>query len=175
MLKFYYDFIDKYIDRSDFEMCQMDTDSNYFAFSEDDIEKLIKPEMREEYQRDKINFLTSESEEFHPTFQVDGVQFTYKMYDKRKPGLFKVECKKDKIVSLCSKMYCSSDITEKEIKYSCKGIQHQNNDITYRRFENVLLHGAKDTAINKGFRYVDGYMKSYEQNKKVYLMHIIKG
>ncbi len=27
----------------------MDTDSNYFAFSEDSIEKLIKPEMREEY------------------------------------------------------------------------------------------------------------------------------
>jgi hypothetical protein len=60
MLEFYYDFIDKYIDRSDFEMCQMDTDSNYFAFSDDDIEKLIKPEMREEYQRDKINFLPSE-------------------------------------------------------------------------------------------------------------------
>ncbi len=80
--------------------------------------------------------------------------------------MFKVECKKDKIVSLCSKMYCSSDITEKEIKYSCKGIQHQNNYITYRRFENVLLHGAKDTAINKGFRYVDSGMKSYEQTKK---------
>jgi hypothetical protein len=63
-------------------------------------------------------------------------------------------------------MYCSSDITEKEIKYSCKGIQHQNNNITYKRFENVLLHGAKDIAINKGFRYVDSGMKSYEQEKK---------
>ena len=63
-------------------------------------------------------------------------------------------------------MYCSSDITEKEIKYSCKGIQHQNNNITYSKFENVLLHGAKDTAINKGFRYIDGFMKSYEQSKK---------
>jgi hypothetical protein len=63
-------------------------------------------------------------------------------------------------------MYCSSDITEKEIKYSCKGIQHQNNNITYKRFENVLLHGANDIAINKGFRYVDSGMKSYEQEKK---------
>jgi hypothetical protein len=31
----------------------MDTDSNYFAFSEDSIEKLIKPEMREEYEKEK--------------------------------------------------------------------------------------------------------------------------
>ncbi len=56
MLDFYYNFIDKYIDRSDFELLEMDTDSNYFAFSEDSIEKLIKPHMREEYEKDKYNF-----------------------------------------------------------------------------------------------------------------------
>jgi hypothetical protein len=58
MLDFYYNFIDKYIDRSDFKLLEMDTDSNYFAFSEDSIEKLIKPEMREEYENDKIYFST---------------------------------------------------------------------------------------------------------------------
>jgi hypothetical protein len=47
MLEFYNDFIDKHIDRSDIEMVEMDTDSNCFAFSEDSIEKLIKPEIRE--------------------------------------------------------------------------------------------------------------------------------
>ena len=31
MLDFYCNFIDKYIDRSDFELLEMDTDSNYFA------------------------------------------------------------------------------------------------------------------------------------------------
>jgi hypothetical protein len=78
MLQFYNNFIDEYIDRSDFEVCQMDTDSNYIAFSGDSIEKLIKPHMRQGYQKDKYNFLPSESEKFHPTFQVDGVRFTYK-------------------------------------------------------------------------------------------------
>jgi hypothetical protein len=29
MLQFYYNFIDTYIDRSDFELLEMDTDSNY--------------------------------------------------------------------------------------------------------------------------------------------------
>ncbi len=42
MPQFYYQFIDKYIDRSDFELFKMDTDSNYFAFSQDNIDKLIK-------------------------------------------------------------------------------------------------------------------------------------
>ncbi len=67
----------------------MDTDSNYFAFSENSIEKLIKPVMWEEYEKDKYNFLPLESKELHPTFQVDGVKFTWAQYDKRKPGLFK--------------------------------------------------------------------------------------
>jgi hypothetical protein len=120
MLDFYYNFIDKYIDRSDFELLEMDTDSNYFAFSEDSIEKLIKPEMKEEYENDKYNFLPSESKELHPTFQVDGVRFTWAQYDKRRPGLFKVETTKDKMISLCSKMYCASDTTEEKIKFHVK-------------------------------------------------------
>jgi hypothetical protein len=32
MLEFYYDFIDTYIDRSGFDLLEMDTDSSYFAF-----------------------------------------------------------------------------------------------------------------------------------------------
>ncbi len=81
----------------------MDTDSNYIAFSEDSIEKLIKPHIREEYEKDKFNFLPSESQELHPTFQVDGVRFTYEMYDKQKPVLFKEEKTTDILISLCSK------------------------------------------------------------------------
>jgi hypothetical protein len=167
MLQFYYNFIDKYIDRSDFEVCQMDTDSNYIAFSEDSIEKLIKPHMRQEYEKDKFNFLPRESEELHPTFKVNGKSFTLAKYDKRTPGLFKEEKRTDKLISLCSKMYCCSDLDEKEKpKYSCKGIQHQNNEITYKRFENVLFNKDQDIVLNKGFRYVGGCMKSYEQVKK---------
>jgi hypothetical protein len=50
----------------------MDTDSNYIqyiAFSEDSIEKLIKPHMREEYEKDKYDFLPSDSDELHPTLE----------------------------------------------------------------------------------------------------------
>jgi hypothetical protein len=58
-LDFFYNFIDKYIDRSDFELLDIDTDSNYFAFSEDSIEKLIRPEMAEGSHR-----LTGRQQEF---------------------------------------------------------------------------------------------------------------
>jgi hypothetical protein len=34
----------------------MDTDKNYFAFSEDSIEKLIKPEIRDENEKDQYIF-----------------------------------------------------------------------------------------------------------------------
>jgi hypothetical protein len=162
MLDFYYNFIDKYIDGSDFELLEMDTDSNCFAFLEDSIEKLIKPEMKEEYENDKYNFLPSESEELHPTFQVDGIKFNYAQYDKRTPGLFKTEETTDKMICLCSKMYCCSDLDEKKFKLSCKGIQKDVNNVNYQKFHNLLFNKHKDQVLNKGFRYIDGYMKSYE-------------
>ncbi len=65
----------------------------------------------------KINkekdFRPWESNELHQTFQVDGVRFTHAQYDKRTPGLFKEEETTDKMTSLCSKMYCCSDVTGK--------------------------------------------------------------
>ena len=146
-------------------MVEMDTDSNYFSFSEDSIEKLIKPHMRKEYKKDKYNFLPSESSTLHPTFTVDGKPFTMKQYEKRTPGKFKIECEKDKIIALCCKMYCCSDMDEKEIKVSCTGIQ-KSNDVSYKKFENVLFNNEKDVAVNTGFRYLNGGMNTYVQQKK---------
>jgi len=33
MLQFYYDFVDRYVDREDYELAEMDTDSLYMALS----------------------------------------------------------------------------------------------------------------------------------------------
>ena len=68
MLQFYYNFIDKCINISDFELLEMDTDSNYFAFSEDSINKLIKPHMKEEFEKEKYIFLPRESQELRLLF-----------------------------------------------------------------------------------------------------------
>ena len=89
------------------------------------------------------------------------------------------------MISLCSKMYCAAEDTDycdccacKNIeckcvkkckcafKFSCKGIQKAGNNVNYKKFEDVLFNKHEDKVLNKGFRYVDGTMKSYEQNKK---------
>ena len=43
MLQFYYDCLDKYVDRSDFQYVEMDTDSAYLALSADKLDDVIKP------------------------------------------------------------------------------------------------------------------------------------
>ena len=63
-------------------------------------------------------------------------------------------------------MYCCSDMDEKEIEFSCKGIQKDNNNITYKKFENVLKTKTHDMAKNQGFRMVSSFMHIYEQEKK---------
>ena len=62
-----------------------------------------------------------------------------KAYQKRTPGLFKVETIKDKAIDLCSKMYCCSDMDEKNIKLRCKGIQKEGNNVNYKKLKMFYL------------------------------------
>ncbi len=87
--------------------------------------------MREEYEPDKYKFIPSESKELHPIFQGHGIRFTHAQFDKRMPGSFKEEETTDKMICLCSKMYCCSDITETKSTLSCKGIQKDGNNANY--------------------------------------------
>ena len=47
MLQFYYEFLDFYLDRRDFELIQMDTDSMYFALSRERLEDAIPSWVRD--------------------------------------------------------------------------------------------------------------------------------
>ena len=57
MLEFYYDFSDRYFDRRDFELIQMDTESNYIAISADQLEDIVRPELRAELEATKKQWL----------------------------------------------------------------------------------------------------------------------
>ncbi len=61
MLQFYYDCLDKYVDRSDFQYVEMDTDSAYLALSGTKLDDVIKPHMKEEYEKDKYNWFPNET------------------------------------------------------------------------------------------------------------------
>ena len=165
MCEFYYNCIDKYIDRSDFQLMHMDTDSFYFALSAKTLDEIIKPEMREEWEKDKYNWFPSTSKEPHPTFKIDGKPISMEKYTSRTPGLFKDECTKDKEIALCSKMYCCASFEDDgKDKFTSKGIQ-KSNDIKYKDFENVL-NKQEHTVTNNGFRTVDNKIKTYKQIKK---------
>ena len=88
MLEFYYNFLDKCFDQRDFELIQMDTDSMYMVISGSEINKTVKPGLREEYHnRGKVEFLS-----------------TLKYHD-RTPELFKAEFQGTRMIALTSKCY----------------------------------------------------------------------
>ena len=53
ILQFYYNCLDRYLDRRDFKLMQMDTDSLYFGLSRGTLEDAVQPEMREEFEEQK--------------------------------------------------------------------------------------------------------------------------
>ena len=148
MLQFYYDFLDKYLERADFQMCEMDTDSAYIAISGDSVESLVKPELTEEFQQDKCNWFPRTDTAEH------------KAYDKRTPGLFKVEWEGEGIIGLCSKTYYCFGAKD---KFSCKGANKKTNEINKEKYLNVLLTKQNSAGVNRGFRVVNNAMYTYTQ------------
>ena len=98
----------------------MDTDSAYMAISEDSFGSLIKPDLHEEFRKDKHNwFITPSAPQ-----------------GKRTLGLFKVEFEGDKIISLCSKSYC----TEKIASESSPGQVRSMEGVNKGQFKNPMPH-----------------------------------
>ena len=50
-------FLDRYFDRGDFELIQMDKDSNYLAISAEKLEDIVKPELQTEFEAKKQEWL----------------------------------------------------------------------------------------------------------------------
>ena len=64
MLEFHYDFLDKYVDRRDYELIQMDTDSSYMALSASTLDDLVKPH-KAEYEREKRGGCVGQTQQTH--------------------------------------------------------------------------------------------------------------
>ena len=154
MLEFYYDFLDKFCDRRDFELIQMDTDSFYMALSAEDFDEIIKPEMKELYKEEKKNWLVTDE------------------YSKRVPGLFKAEFQGKRMIALTSKCYyadsggkAGANLGGEGVKkFSCKGVSRRQNKMNWERYKNALF-GSLDKARNIGFRKHDNHIVTYEQSK----------
>ncbi|XP_048238897.1 uncharacterized protein LOC124129020 [Haliotis rufescens] len=110
MLQFYYDFMDVYVDRSDFEYMEMDTDSAYMALSAKCLSDVIKPTKQSAYQ-DQLKGLCGDHnpDDSHVTrWFPRSCCSVHALHDKRTPGLFKLEYEGDEMIGLCSKTYLVS-------------------------------------------------------------------
>ena len=146
MLQFYYEFLDFYLDRRDFELIQMDTDSMYFALSRERLEDAIRPGYETQFEEDKKRWLA------------------WDKWSNREPGLFKLEKEGTHAIALCSKCYHIKDQATGQAKVSSKGVNKRQNEMRAERFERALA-GDRDVVVNRGFRMRDGAMYTYEQRK----------
>ena len=113
MLEFYYNFLMQYLEKKDFEFCQMDTDSAYFAIAGPTLQSVIKPCMLKSYEQSMQGFCSDqirdhrlERQWFPRTCCTHHAQ-----YDKRTTGLMKQEFSGDEIIGLCSKSYIIAETT----------------------------------------------------------------
>ena len=146
MLQFYYEFLDFYLDRRDFELIQMDTDSMYFALSRERLEDAIRPGYEVQFEEEKKRWLA------------------WDKWSNREPGLFKLEKEGTHAIALCSKCYHIKDRATGQAKVSSKGVNKRQNEMRVERFERALA-GDRDVVVNRGFRMRDGSMYTYEQRK----------
>ena len=140
----------------------MDTDSNYLGTTAENVEDLIKPELKEQFEQEKHNWFV--------TLLVP--------QGKRTPGLFKVEFKGDKMIGLCSKSYCTenfaTDATLSQIKFSTKGVNKGQFKNPMPHYEHVLNTKENFRACNSGIRAKDQSMVTYKQYKNALTYHYPK-
>ena len=87
--------------RSDFELCEMNTDSLYMGISSVNFEDIIKLEYMSAYKNEVDESCQSTPSTFFPRKCCD-IRIAY---DRRQPGLFTVEHTCDEMISLCSKSH----------------------------------------------------------------------
>jgi len=150
MYSFYYDFIDKYNDRFTYQCTTTDTNSAYMALA-GNLNDLIKPKLRVECELNKYNWFPRDETLEHTN------------YDKRTPGLFKVEFEGVGAIALCSKAYYVW--SAHKFKYSSKGTQKHRVALMKEQYFKCLNLKEFIMCNNVGFRRHNGAMCTYEQKK----------
>ena len=171
MLEFYYDFIDRFVDRTDFQLCEMDTDSLYLALTRQDLADAVRPHLRQEFYDVYDQWFPSDVCFLHRDLFKQGKGAVpldcqgcrdRKLYEKRTPGLFKLENEGEGMVSLCSKTYhCFGDYN----KTSTKGLTKQHNTLDKDTFMTVLTTQQAGGGENMGFKTQRSFVYTYKQHR----------
>ena len=171
MLELYYSFFLNFCDTEKYEELEMDTDSLYLALSEENLEDIILPEKRNEWEVIRSqdctdSFTANASDNLTPRTCCTA----HKKHDKREPGLFKEEFRCSEMLCLCSKTYCCYDQESNNYKFSSKGLNKRTledcGDGPMSKYRKVVEEVVYATSTNRGFRTMKPSVASYAQTKK---------
>ena len=169
LLKFYYEFVCKHVDKADFAVMQIDTDSMYLSLSGRNLLETIKKDHREiirqqledhcKTERDPDSFLCRTCCDIH------------QREDCFHPGLLKLEFACKKMICLNSKTYICSDSESGKIKFSCKGLNKckiSKSKHPTDLYHNVLKTGVSQGDVNVGFKLHQNSIYTYSQQREAF-------
>ena len=81
-------------------------------------------------------------------------------FDKRSPGLFKLEWEGAGFIGLCSKTYFGFGVKDKQVS---KGVNIKQNQFNKTTYLNVLKSQKSATGMNISFRVKDNSVYTYQQ------------
>ena len=149
----------------------MDTDSFYLALSEENLEDIIVPGKRAEW--DQLR-----SEDCADNFTADAtVNFlrrtccnAHKKHEKREPVLCKEEFRCAEMLCLCCKTYGCYDRNKNKNKFSSKGLNTRTledcEDVPLSKYLKMLQEADNVTSTKTGFRTIQHSVATYEQTNK---------
>ena len=171
MLELYNNFFKNFCDTDKYEELEMDTDCLYIALFEENLEDVILPEKRAEW--DQLlskdctdNFTANATDNSFPKICCNA----HKKHDSREPGLFKEEFSCAEMLRLCSKIYCCYDRKSNKYRFSSKGLIKRTledcGDGPVWKYRKVLQEAVNVTSTNRGFRTIQHSVATYEQTKE---------
>ena len=161
----FWEFINKYLVNDLYQLMECDTDSLYIAFARNSIDECVKPELREEWFKDKWNFFSSKDDHI---IDFEGYQIPFYQWDKRTPGKYKPEFEGIGMICLNSKVYHIWGYDQKgelKVKTSCKGTQ-KRNELVKKDFLDILNNQKPTFIENAGFIQDGQVKKTYTQKRK---------
>jgi hypothetical protein len=170
LLEFYYDCLDVYSHRENFELIEVDTDSYYLGMSGGDLQAIVRPDMMQQYLSHIMANCTDDDEQLA---KKDLGWFPrqccakHAKFDSRTPLLWKLEWSGHQMIALCSKTYVTANDVSGNVKYSLKGGNKKTID-PLPIFERVFRSGDSETTLNRGIRVRDGQLFTYTQEKQAY-------
>ena len=170
MLQMYYNCF-PICDLKSFEEIELETDSLYLAVAHDSLENCIKPDMREVWNKIRMNdcsntFAADSSNSFFPrTFCSEHIK-----HDKWEPEFFKEEFCCTEMICLCSRTYSCFDGGIDKIKFTSKRVNERTLEESgaghLEKYRRVLDEKPNIQSTHWGFRTIQRSVCTNKHTKR---------